>query len=97
MAQPGIRVFKGDTATVLYSWRILPSIMNAGGASDRPVIEDVWGIVQDKLDGKAVDPAREKNVRLTSKKDWRVMHKGVINFMKSLPSLLGSLLKSPRK
>lgn len=51
--------------------------------SDRPVLEDVWSIITDRLDGKEVDQKREKNIRLTSKKDWRILHKGVINLMQT--------------
>lgn len=86
MGQPGVMCQTTEKVT-LYKWRIVPSIMNTGGASDRPVISAIWGIVQDKLAGKEVDPSREENIPLTSKKDWRTMHLGVINLFKHLISL----------
>lgn len=86
MGQPGVICQTTEKAT-LYKWRIIPSIQNTGGASDRPVISEIWSIVQDKLAGKEVDPSREENISLTSKKDWRTMHLGVINLLKHLFTL----------
>lgn len=52
VAQPGVLCVKPDR-TVLYAWAINPSFMNLGGASDRPVPADIWGLVQAKMS----DPA----------------------------------------
>lgn len=82
MGQPAILCISSERK-ILYRWKIIPSIQNTGGASDRPVLEDVWSIITDRLDGKEVDQKREKNIRLTSKKDWRILHKGVINLMQT--------------
>mmetsp|Transcript_20067 Transcript_20067/g.27654 ORF Transcript_20067/g.27654 Transcript_20067/m.27654 type:complete len:92 (-) Transcript_20067:183-458(-) len=86
MGQPGIMCETAEEKR-LYKWKIIPSIQNTGGASDRPVISEVWSIISDKLAGKEVDPSREENIALTSKKDWRTFHLGVINLFKHLISL----------
>lgn len=86
MGQPGV-MCQTTEGKQLYKWKIIPSIQNTGGASDRPVISEIWSIVQDKLNGKEVDPSREENISLTSKKDWRTFHLGVINLFKHLVSL----------
>lgn len=86
MGQPGVMCETAEGKR-LYKWKIIPSIMNSGGASDRPVIAEVWGIIKDKVDGKEVDPSREENIGLTSKKDWRTMHQGIINLFLHLFSL----------
>jgi len=48
VAQPGVLCIKPDK-TVLYSWAIIPSKMNLGGAKDRPLPKDIWAEVQKKL------------------------------------------------
>ncbi|KAH6632510.1 hypothetical protein F5144DRAFT_630354 [Chaetomium tenue] len=53
MAQPALLVMKRD-GTVLQRWAIVPSIMNIGGATDRPVLAEVWGNVQKQLRGEDV-------------------------------------------
>ncbi|KAK5047474.1 hypothetical protein LTR84_006570 [Exophiala bonariae] len=61
MAQPAILVLRGEKGgeivgperTVLEKWAIIPSVMNLGGASDRPDLEQVWDNVRAKVDGKA--------------------------------------------
>jgi len=72
--------------TTLYFWKIIPSIMNSGGASDRPLLSSVWSIVLDKLNGVEVDPSREENIELTSKFDWRSFFASILNFIQSIPS-----------
>jgi peroxiredoxin len=51
MAQPAILVMQSD-GTVLYDWAIVPSVMNLGGAKDRPNLTQVWENMEAKLDGK---------------------------------------------
>ncbi|KAK3896836.1 hypothetical protein C8A05DRAFT_39613, partial [Staphylotrichum tortipilum] len=48
LAQPAMLVIKND-GTVLYEWAIVPSLMNIGGATDRPVLAEVWKNIQRKL------------------------------------------------
>lgn len=48
VAQPGVLCVNSEKK-VLYSWAINPSIMNIGGASDRPVPADIWTVVQAKM------------------------------------------------
>ncbi|KAH8896111.1 hypothetical protein GQ53DRAFT_743452 [Thozetella sp. PMI_491] len=55
MAQPAILVLKKDSS-VLESWAIVPSMMNLGGAKDRPLLDQVWENVQAKLSNKKVLP-----------------------------------------
>ncbi|KZP18078.1 hypothetical protein FIBSPDRAFT_603283 [Athelia psychrophila] len=52
MAQPSVLVIK-QNKEVLYSWAIVPALMNLGGAKDRPVLTQVWDNVQAQLQGKA--------------------------------------------
>jgi len=62
MAQPAIlvgRQIKGgdgmvEEREVLEKWAIVPSVMNLGGAKDRPDLLQVWENVQAKLAGKPV-------------------------------------------
>ena len=42
MVQPGVVVEDAD-GKVLYKWAIVPSEMNLGGASDRPLVSDIVG------------------------------------------------------
>jgi peroxiredoxin len=51
MAQPAILVMQSD-GTVLYDWAIVPSVMNLGGAKDRPDLKQVWENMEAKMDGK---------------------------------------------
>lgn len=51
MAQPAILV-QTASGEVLERWAIVPSMMNLGGAKDRPELEQVWENVQAKLEGK---------------------------------------------
>ncbi|KAL2131444.1 hypothetical protein VTI74DRAFT_5113 [Chaetomium olivicolor] len=57
LAQPALLAIKND-GTVLYQWAIIPSLMNIGGATDRPVLAEVWKNVQRKLQGE--DGTEEK-------------------------------------
>lgn len=51
MAQPAVLVMQSD-GTVLYSWAIVPGVMNLGGAKDRPDLKQVWANMVAKMDGK---------------------------------------------
>jgi peroxiredoxin len=51
MAQPAILVMQSD-GTVLYDWAIVPSVMNLGGAKDRPDLKQVWENAEAKMEGK---------------------------------------------
>ena len=46
--QPGVLVVS-RTGRVLYRWRVRPTRRNLGGATERPVPEDVWRKVQQAL------------------------------------------------
>lgn len=35
---------------VLYSWAVVPTLLNVGGGNGRPVFEDVWKAVKETLD-----------------------------------------------
>jgi hypothetical protein len=62
MAQPAILVMQSD-GTVLFDWAIVPSVMNLGGAKDRPNLKQVWENVEAKIAGK---PAVHKQYDLLS-------------------------------
>ncbi|KAH8667951.1 hypothetical protein BGZ60DRAFT_40918 [Tricladium varicosporioides] len=51
MAQPAVLVLKKD-GTILEKWAIVPSMMNMGGASDRPSLTQIWENTQAKLNNK---------------------------------------------
>lgn len=48
VVQPGV-LCVGPERKVLFAWAIDPSVMNLGGASDRPVPRNIWTVVQAKL------------------------------------------------
>uniref|UniRef100_A0A7S3PIG4 Uncharacterized protein n=1 Tax=Aplanochytrium stocchinoi TaxID=215587 RepID=A0A7S3PIG4_9STRA len=50
LAQPGVLVISSDLK-IMFKWRIDPSIMNVGGAYDRPKIEEIWSAMKLKLKG----------------------------------------------
>lgn len=45
MVQPGVVVESAD-GTILYHWAIVPSEMNFGGATDRPLVSDIVGALE---------------------------------------------------
>ena len=45
MVQPGVVIEDAD-GKVLYHWAIVPSEMNLGGASDRPLVSDILGALE---------------------------------------------------
>jgi len=51
MAQPAILVMQSD-GTVLFSWAIVPGVMNLGGAKDRPDLKQVWENMEAKMGGR---------------------------------------------
>ena len=51
---------------ILYQWAIQPSVMNLGGASDRPVPEEVWESVKAKLNGEERIPESTNRLGLIS-------------------------------
>ncbi|KAM5368714.1 hypothetical protein ACJZ2D_009380 [Fusarium nematophilum] len=51
MAQPAVAVIKNN-GIVLESWAINPTVMNAGGAKDRPDLNQIWENVQAALEGR---------------------------------------------
>ncbi|KZP01958.1 hypothetical protein FIBSPDRAFT_987791, partial [Athelia psychrophila] len=55
MAQPSLLAIK-QNKEVLYSWAIVPSLMNLAGAKDRPVLTQVWANVEAQLQGKKASP-----------------------------------------
>lgn len=53
MVQPGV-VVEGADGKVLYRWAIVPSEMNFGGATDRPLVADIVGALEHIItDGSA--------------------------------------------
>jgi thiol-disulfide isomerase/thioredoxin len=51
MAQPAVIALDG-AGNVLFRWAIIPSEMNIGGASDRPLPADIWRVIAAKLAGR---------------------------------------------
>mmetsp|Transcript_9619 Transcript_9619/g.20598 ORF Transcript_9619/g.20598 Transcript_9619/m.20598 type:complete len:111 (-) Transcript_9619:74-406(-) len=54
MVQPGLVVLD-SRGEVLYHWAIEPSLMNVGGATDRPDISSVWAHIKQVLE----DPSKK--------------------------------------
>ena len=52
MVQPGV-VIEDAASKVLYHWAIVPSEMNFGGATDRPLVADIVGSLDKILAGAA--------------------------------------------
>ncbi|CZR65966.1 uncharacterized protein PAC_15866 [Phialocephala subalpina] len=61
MAQPAILVMNKE-GEVFERWAIVPSMMNLGGAKDRPELEQVWENVQAKLEGKKMVHSAYKKI-----------------------------------
>ncbi|MEM9449793.1 MAG: redoxin domain-containing protein [Cyanobacteria bacterium P01_E01_bin.6] len=51
MVQPGV-VIEDSEGKILYKWAIVPSEMNLGGASDRPLVEDIVSSLEQILKGQ---------------------------------------------
>ncbi|KAL6717723.1 hypothetical protein ACLMJK_005638 [Lecanora helva] len=50
MAQPAVLV--GTKQKVIYRWAIVPSVMNLGGAKDRPSLKEIWENAEAEMQGK---------------------------------------------
>ena len=48
MVQPGV-VIENEDSKILYRWAIVPSEMNLGGATDRPLVSDIVGALEQIL------------------------------------------------
>ena len=51
MVQPGV-VIEDSEGKILYQWAIVPSEMNLGGASDRPLVADIVASLEQVLKGQ---------------------------------------------
>ncbi|MEM1369116.1 MAG: redoxin domain-containing protein [Cyanobacteria bacterium P01_H01_bin.15] len=51
MVQPGV-VIENAEGQILYKWAIVPSEMNMGGASDRPLVSDIVSSLEQILKGQ---------------------------------------------
>ena len=51
MVQPGV-VIEDSEGKILYKWAIVPSEMNLGGASDRPLVADIVASLEQILKGQ---------------------------------------------
>ena len=51
MVQPGV-VIENSEGKILYKWAIVPSEMNFGGASDRPLVADIVSSLEQILKGQ---------------------------------------------
>lgn len=54
MVQPGV-VIEDSEGKILYKWAIVPSEMNMGGASDRPLVADIVASLEQILKGQKND------------------------------------------
>ena len=67
MAQPALLVMQND-GTVVYNWAIVPSVMNLGGAKDRPDLKQVWENAEAKMKGE-----RPVHSKYDLQSFWKVM------------------------
>ena len=65
MAQPAILILKND-GTVIYNWAIVPKTMNLGGATGRPVLEEVWTQASAELRGQPIVSCKPQTTTKTS-------------------------------
>ncbi|KAL9580785.1 MAG: hypothetical protein Q9203_006164, partial [Teloschistes exilis] len=65
MAQPAVLVLKTD-GTVVYNWAIVPKLGNLGGATDRPVLDDVVAQVLAEIHGTAAPSSEPPTTSETS-------------------------------
>ena len=64
VVQPGVLCVTSEGQKI-YAWAINPALMNLGGATDRPVPEDIWKYVKARLDDsiKKEDPVPKMRIR----------------------------------
>ena len=70
-AQPAVLVVADKPSDKLYSWHIDPKTQNLGGATDRPIISEVWDFSKKKLADRSVE---EPKMNLISKLSARMMY-----------------------
>lgn len=70
-AQPALLLVADKPTDKLYSWHIDPKTQNLGGASDRPVIGQVWDFAKKKLADRSVE---EPEMSLISKLSARMLY-----------------------
>eukprot|EP01135_Chromosphaera_perkinsii_P005439 Nk52_evm14s349 gene=Nk52_evmTU14s349 len=49
---PGLLIIQSSQDTPLYAWAIEPKVTNLGGASDRPVLNEIWKAVKEVLESR---------------------------------------------
>ena len=64
VVQPGVLCVTSEGQKI-YAWAVNPTMMNLGGATDRPVPEDIWKYVKGRLDDsiKKEDPVPKMRIR----------------------------------
>lgn len=65
MAQPAVLVLKND-GTVVYKWAIVPKLSNLGGATDRPVLDEVIEQALAEIKGTPIITCKPKAAGRTS-------------------------------
>lgn len=68
LAQPALIVVD-QQGRRLFHWAIVPSEMNLGGASDRPLPDAVWNVVEQQL--KQFSEKNSSNDKELPKQDWQ--------------------------
>lgn len=71
VAQPALLVVADKISDNLFSWHIDPKTQNLGGATDRPVITEVWDFVKKKLADRSVE---EPKMNLIGKLSLRTFY-----------------------
>ncbi|MEO1725142.1 MAG: redoxin domain-containing protein [Pseudomonadota bacterium] len=83
MVQPGVVVEDAD-GKVLYRWAIVPSEMNFGGATDRPLVSDIVGALEHILANGSAPNAFGSTDMAYLEKTHPDQHKIVMDYLASL-------------
>eukprot|EP01065_Artemidia_motanka_P041840 TRINITY_DN5483_c0_g1_i1.p1 TRINITY_DN5483_c0_g1~~TRINITY_DN5483_c0_g1_i1.p1 ORF type:complete len:161 (+),score=41.97 TRINITY_DN5483_c0_g1_i1:265-747(+) len=54
-AQPALVFVRSQDMVPVFTWAVVPAMMNIGGAKDRPVVSEVWERVKPMLKARAED------------------------------------------
>mmetsp|Transcript_44866 Transcript_44866/g.72059 ORF Transcript_44866/g.72059 Transcript_44866/m.72059 type:complete len:220 (-) Transcript_44866:189-848(-) len=86
MAQPALIILTKGGEKELFNWRIQPSVMNLGGAKDRPHPKDVLDLVKARLSGQ--DEAKFTEIRAFDsaylKENYGELYAGVEQYVSSV-------------
>lgn len=83
MVQPGVVIEAAD-GRILYRWAIVPSEMNFGGATDRPLVFDIMGALDHILENGAAPGEFGSTDMAYLEASHPAQHKMVMDYLASL-------------